>query len=154
MAQVDAEHRLLLTAFAKAGVSDLSSLQLLVPLPRYTQLLGAAQLNAFELRTQRDQVIACLLPSSASCFNHSCNPNTLVSCRDTHMVSFVTAREIGEGEELTISYVSLDLPYEERQQLFQYKYAFTCTCEVCNRQSQSLPLAAGLSPRPLLGRPK
>ena len=51
----------------------------------------------------------------------------------THEVSFVTARDIGPGEELCISYAALDLPYEERQRIFQYKYAFTCECPRCQR---------------------
>ena len=80
MPQVEEEHKALLAAFVTAGVSDDRTLELLLPLSRYTQLLGAAQLNAFELHTSRGQVISCLLPSIASCFNHSCEPNMLVSC--------------------------------------------------------------------------
>ena len=64
--QVEEEHRALVTAFVAAGISDDSSLKLLLPLSRYTQLLGAAQLNAFELHTTRGHTISCLLPSSAS----------------------------------------------------------------------------------------
>ncbi|KAL1529218.1 hypothetical protein AB1Y20_000174 [Prymnesium parvum] len=131
MAQVKEEHAALVAGFTSAGVSDAQSLQLLLPLERYTQLLGAAQLNAFELQTSRGVVISCLLPSVASCFNHSCEPNVLVSCGETHQVSFVAGREISEGEELCISYAPLDLDYEARQQIFKYKYAFTCTCSRC-----------------------
>jgi hypothetical protein len=80
MPQVQEEYHALVAAFVAAGVSDERTLELLLPLSRYTQLLGAAQLNAFELHTARGQVISCLLPSIASCFNHSCEPNMLVSC--------------------------------------------------------------------------
>lgn len=45
---------------------------------RYTRLLGAAQLNAFELHTSTGIAISCLLPPLPSCFNHSCAPNVRV----------------------------------------------------------------------------
>ena len=137
MPQVEEEHRALLAAFAATGVTDLATLQLLLPLPRYTQLLGAAQLNAFELRTGRGLLLSCLLPSEASCFNHHCDPNTIVSCGETHDVAFVTGRDVQAGEELCISYVDLGLSVEERQRIFQYKYAFTCDCPRCVAEGQS-----------------
>ena len=94
-------------------------------------VLGAAQLNAFELRMSHGLLVSCLLPCEASFFNHSCDPNALISVGETHAVSFVAAREIAAGEEVCISYVATDLPHAERQHIFRHKYGFECACPVC-----------------------
>lgn len=131
MPQVEAEHAQLRDAFVAAGVASGGTLELLLPLARYAQLLGAAQLNAFELRMSHGFLVSCLLPCEASFFNHSCDPNALISVGETHAVSFVAAREIAAGEEVCISYVATDLPHGERQHIFQHKYGFECQCPVC-----------------------
>ena len=131
MPQVEAEHAQLRDAFAAAGIASAGTLELLLPLARYAQLLGAAQLNAFELRMSHGLLVSCLLPCEASFFNHSCDPNALISVGETHAVSFVAAREIAAGEEVCISYVATDLPHAERQHIFRHKYGFECACPVC-----------------------
>ena len=138
MPQVKAEHALLQDAFAGAGVASSGTLNLLLPLARYAQLLGAAQLNAFELRMSHGLLVSCLLPCEASFFNHSCDPNALISVGETHAVSFVAARDIAEGEEVCISYVATDLPHGERQHIFQHKYGFECECPVCRADARTL----------------
>ena len=60
--QAESEHAALLSAFASAGIADVSTLQMFLPLERYCRLLGAAQLNAFELVTRWGLVISALLP--------------------------------------------------------------------------------------------
>ena len=133
MPQVEREHAALHTAFAAAGLADAPTLELLLPLQRYAQLLGAAQLNAFELCTSRGLRISCLLPAPASLFNHSCEPNVLISCADDHEVGFVMEREAAPEEELCISYVDLERPGSERRHLLLHKYGFECGCPRCAR---------------------
>ena len=87
-------------------------------------LLGAAQLNAFELTTSRGLVLSCLLPGVASMFNHDCDPSVHVACDTTHEVAFVAARDMQAGDELCISYVDTELPFEERRRALQQQYGF------------------------------
>ncbi|XP_029117181.1 histone-lysine N-methyltransferase ATXR2 isoform X1 [Elaeis guineensis] len=68
-----------------------------------------------------------------SCMNHSCCPNAKAfkrdEDRDGHAV-IVALRPISIGEEITISYIDEDLPYDERQvQLADY--GFRCRCARC-----------------------
>eukprot|EP00308_Calcidiscus_leptoporus_P004858 CAMPEP_0119355144 /NCGR_PEP_ID=MMETSP1334-20130426/4007_1 /TAXON_ID=127549 /ORGANISM="Calcidiscus leptoporus, Strain RCC1130" /LENGTH=274 /DNA_ID=CAMNT_0007368871 /DNA_START=78 /DNA_END=902 /DNA_ORIENTATION=- len=130
LAQVTGEHATLLHAFADAGIAPISTLELLMPLSRYSQILGACQLNAFELRLSHGALISCLLPSTASMFNHSCTPNILVHAGETTETHFIAAEDIAAGDELCISYAELGLPCVERQAIFQFKYGFAC--DACN----------------------
>ena len=94
MPQIVSEHSYLLEAFRRVGIADLSTLELLLPLTRYTQLLGAAQLNAFELHTDSNLAISCLLPLGGSLFNHSCLPNVAVGCGNSAKVCYCGTTEI------------------------------------------------------------
>ncbi|RWW34895.1 hypothetical protein GW17_00000311 [Ensete ventricosum] len=49
-----------------------------------------------------------------SCMNHSCCPNA----------------KAFKGDEITISYIDEDLPYDERQALLA-DYGFRCMCQRC-----------------------
>jgi Cupin-like domain/SET domain len=81
---------------------------------------------------------------STTCkMNHSCNPNMIVlfkrrSFGRLHplVAHCVALRDIAEGEELTISYIENDRPYDERQ-LALASYGFTCRCTKCERESSS-----------------
>lgn len=132
--QVQREHAQLTRAFADAGLASEQTLELFLPLARYRRLLGAAQLNAFELTLSHGATASALLPGLASCFNHSCDPNVLLSCGDTHEVAFVSGAEAtAPGRELCISYVDVEAPRAERRELLLHKYAFDCDCERCRR---------------------
>ena len=118
------EYAALTSAFVDAGVTTRASLDLLLPLTTYERLLGAAQLNAFELTTSRGLVLSCLLPGVASMFNHDCDPSVHVACDTNHEVAFVAARDMQAGDELCISYVDTSLPFEERRRALQQQYGF------------------------------
>jgi SET and MYND domain-containing protein len=133
MPQIEAEYSALCSAFEASGLTNRSTLQVLLPLNRYARLLGAAQLNAFELRTSTDLAISCLMPPMASCFNHSCAPNVLVACGDSaRSVAFVAGDDVAPGEELCISYVDTESSGEERRHLLLHKYGFRCPCVRCS----------------------
>ena len=131
--QIEAEHRTLLQSFTDAGLATLPTLELLMPIARYRRLLGAAQLNAFELTLSHGAKVSALLPQPASLFNHSCEPNVLISCGDTSSVSFVAEGSLAAGDELCISYIDVDVDRKERQELLLHKYGFECTCPRCTR---------------------
>uniref|UniRef100_A0A7N0TFA5 SET domain-containing protein n=1 Tax=Kalanchoe fedtschenkoi TaxID=63787 RepID=A0A7N0TFA5_KALFE len=70
-----------------------------------------------------------------SCMNHSCCPNTKAFKREEDrdgLATVIASRLIHKGEEITISYINEDLPYEERQELLA-DYNFTCKCSKCVR---------------------
>ena len=133
-AQTATEHAQLIESFCAAGLSNRATLELLLPLARYRRLLGAAQLNAFELTLTQGAQVAALLPGLASCFNHSCAPNVLMACGATSRVAFVAGEPIAAGDELCISYVDLEQSRAERQELLLHKYGFVCSCARCTSE--------------------
>ena len=54
-----------------------------------------------------------------------------VSCR----ITVIAQRDIAPGEELTISYVPVEMPKAERQTILKEHYGFTCLCHRCRSQS-------------------
>ena len=89
--------------------------------------------NLFTLEdTQFNEIGSALIPELTK-LNHSCDPNCVLSFRGR--TAYVTAiREIPEGEQITISYISLPKPFlARRQQLFS-QYNFECTCGLCSVQ--------------------
>ena len=133
---VEAEHADLLRAFEAAGLANAATLELFLPLSRYRRLLGAAQLNAFELTLAHAEGIkvSALLPGLASCFNHSCEPNVLIACGEDYHVAFVTGPQpVASGDELSISYLDVEQSHDERRQLLLHKYGFECDCARCQR---------------------
>uniref|UniRef100_A0A453D1P8 SET domain-containing protein n=1 Tax=Aegilops tauschii subsp. strangulata TaxID=200361 RepID=A0A453D1P8_AEGTS len=71
-----------------------------------------------------------------SCMNHSCCPNAKAFKRDEdndgHAV-IIALGPISKDEEITISYIDEELPYEERQAELA-DYGFTCTCSKCQEE--------------------
>ncbi|KAI3986584.1 hypothetical protein MKX01_014122 [Papaver californicum] len=63
-----------------------------------------------------------------SCMNHSCCPNA----KDKDgQATIIALQPISKGEEITISYIDEDLPFEERQALLA-DYGFRCKCKKCH----------------------
>lgn len=68
-----------------------------------------------------------------SCMNHSCCPNAKAFKRDEDkdgQATIIAQRSICKGEEITISYIDEDLPFEERQASLA-DYGFRCRCPKC-----------------------
>lgn len=75
---------------------------------------------------EQNQVKSHSLFPAASFFNHSCEPNlhhTFV-CEDSSIIMIRAARDIQEGEELTITYLDLLLNLKERQDILKIKFGF------------------------------
>ncbi len=67
-----------------------------------------------------------------SCFNHSCVPNVAVEFAEPYYHATVVAlRDIEESEELCITYIDENLPFEQRQHELK-EYLFTCDCPKCS----------------------
>ncbi|KAK5628619.1 hypothetical protein RRF57_004334 [Xylaria bambusicola] len=62
-------------------------------------------------------------------FNHDCRPNVHYRIAETTM-TVVAARDILEGEELTISYVDIFLPSKKRKERIR-SWGFECACALC-----------------------
>merc|ERR1712110_255506 len=73
-----------------------------------------------------------LFPTVASCFNHSCDPNTFV-VDIGRIQATVASRRIFAGEEVSQGYGGHfgDTERERRQKLLSDRYRFTCQCEAC-----------------------
>jgi hypothetical protein len=68
--------------------------------------------------------------------NHSCAPNSYVSWNsDARSQTIHALRNIGVGEEITISYYHPNKTFRKRQTYLKEHFKFDCACEVC-----SLPL--------------
>ncbi|XP_071723211.1 histone-lysine N-methyltransferase ATXR2-like [Rutidosis leptorrhynchoides] len=68
-----------------------------------------------------------------SCMNHSCCPNAEAFKREEDRdgrATILCLRPICKGEEITISYIDEDLPFDERQALLA-DYGFKCKCPKC-----------------------
>ncbi|KAL3332842.1 hypothetical protein AABB24_033085 [Solanum stoloniferum] len=68
-----------------------------------------------------------------SCMNHSCRPNAKAFKREEDrdgQATIIALQPIAKGEEITISYIDEDLPFEERQALLA-DYGFRCGCSKC-----------------------
>lgn len=71
-----------------------------------------------------------------SCMNHSCCPNAHAFKRDEDrdgQAAIITLKPIRKGEEVTVSYIDEDLPFEDRQALLA-DYGFKCRCNACLEQ--------------------
>ncbi|GLT87060.1 hypothetical protein SLE2022_051620 [Rubroshorea leprosula] len=76
-----------------------------------------------------------------SCMNHSCCPNAKAFKREEDrdgQATIIAIRPICKGEEITISYIDEDLPFEERQALLA-DYGFRCRCAKCLEEEQYQP---------------
>lgn len=72
-----------------------------------------------------------------SCMNHSCRPNARAFKREQDrdgQTTIIALEHIRKGEEITISYIEEELPFEERLELLR-DYDFTCTCPKCSEEA-------------------
>ncbi|CDJ60118.1 hypothetical protein, conserved [Eimeria maxima] len=70
-----------------------------------------------------------------ACCNHSCIPNCSVHNDQDAFISLKADKDIKVGDEITITYVPLDLTTAQRQQLLN-NYQFTCSCTRCTDEME------------------
>lgn len=68
--------------------------------------------------------------STPSLFNHSCSPNCVVTFNGIEM-NIITVKEIDVNDEMTIPYVDIGLPKEQRKKDLQSHFFFDCNCYIC-----------------------
>jgi hypothetical protein len=77
-----------------------------------------------------------LFPKCAR-INHSCKPNCLNFWSEKTSKRIIYAgRDIEKGEEITVSYIPLLKPIQQRQERLQ-QYGFKCTCSACQSTESS-----------------
>lgn len=69
-----------------------------------------------------------ILPSM---YNHDCDPNVDISWPTNSTARLSARRDIGEGEELRITYIDASMSRSSRQKLLQQAYHFVCNCARC-----------------------
>ncbi|KAK4223497.1 hypothetical protein QBC38DRAFT_425404 [Podospora fimiseda] len=65
-------------------------------------------------------------------FNHDCRPNAFIHFSETTFAMTIwAAKDIEEGEEITITYSAAGMLTEERQQTLEKVWGFKCKCSLC-----------------------
>ncbi|KAK6241576.1 hypothetical protein SCA6_006965 [Theobroma cacao] len=130
------------------GMFELNNLDLVVPSPvedyflyiddlAYPEKKEAERITQPYLDALGDDYSVCCQGTAffplQSCMNHSCCPNAKAFKREEDrdgQATIMALRPICKGEEVTISYIDEDLPFEERQALLA-DYGFRCRCTRC-----------------------
>eukprot|EP00877_Chromochloris_zofingiensis_P013872 jgi/Chrzof1/8739/Cz03g22170.t1 len=96
-----------------------------------------------QLRGQQQHSLIGLWPEFGL-INHSCVPNISVSNVSERLLIRVAIGVVPVGAEITTSYLDVSaggLPLQQRQELLQHSYSFTCKCPRCTvRMVSRLPL--------------
>lgn len=105
------------------------------------------KLNELNITTEKQQQqqrpykpsieIGRVMYLSASMFNHSCQPNCSIIHYNNQLHIF-TVCEIKKNNELTISYIDINVNATTRQQKLLNLYNFTCNCVRCQDELNQL----------------
>lgn len=78
------------------------------------------------------------LPYIGSFLNHSCNCNVSIShSQYNHQSEYIAMRNIEMGEELTISYIPVNISFHERRVLLYDGWGFFCECPLCLSEEEN-----------------
>jgi len=75
------------------------------------------------------------LPHLGALINHSCEPNLISKSNYNCKTEWVAKRDIAKGEQLTMTYVPLELGITERRSRLQ-NWNFVCHCPRCDREDK------------------
>ncbi|RKP36183.1 hypothetical protein BJ085DRAFT_27159, partial [Dimargaris cristalligena] len=97
----------------------------------------ACRINIFahgfsNTRSRNTNECVGLFPMIGHFFNHSCEPNCLLVSKDDGCVAVRTLKNVEAGQELTVSYVDLFQPREQRRRDLLVNKHFWCECRRCN----------------------
>jgi hypothetical protein len=68
--------------------------------------------------------------------NHDCTPNAHAVVDSDGSVVIRAIRDLKRGDEVTISYVDIREPYQERRKTLQSHYGFECVCQRCTTEQR------------------
>ena len=111
------------------------------------EYVSRASHNAFSIRPTADgdhsgEFLGYGVWPEASFFNHSCSPN-VKKTRIGRLWSFEVAHNVGEGEELCITYLGgeeRELDALQRRQRLRAEWGFDCCCRKCVQESSAVSL--------------
>lgn len=133
---------MLATLQGNATDVPVEQLQLLARLSGVTTQMAASLIyqvrtNACEVRRHDGKKAACALSALMGWHNHDCTPNAKAEVREDGCVALSALRGIKSGEEITISYIDVSQPFEERQKTLRQHYGFECRCGKCLGEQRS-----------------
>ncbi|KAF8535733.1 hypothetical protein BDD12DRAFT_688941, partial [Trichophaea hybrida] len=109
------------------------------PVSKLPPFVSIVRTNAFGLGVN---AVRSGVFDECSRFNHSCAPNAHFAwCEPTLTMHIHATRDIAEGDEITISYLSSKLcvsSHQVRQRDLLARYGFLCKCTVCAATGQDL----------------
>ena len=100
------------------------------PTTTAASLIYQVRTNACEI-TRAGKKVGCALSVLMGWHNHDCTPSAQATVAADGCVTLTALRDIGEGEEVTISYVDVTEPYDERRKTLMTHYGFECKCARC-----------------------
>jgi hypothetical protein len=96
----------------------------------HSRPLGIARTNILPLGSKASS--GGLFPE-ASRINHSCRHNSQNTWNENiGRLTIHALRDIEEGEEITITYLTITSEYADRQRFLKEKFKFDCKCELCS----------------------
>ncbi|CAH0521915.1 unnamed protein product [Peronospora belbahrii] len=95
------------------------------------RLFGRVNCNAFSVANNvTNEALGIALFPHGALFNHDCDPNCIVSFKGREMLVHVV-KDVGVGQELTVSYIELLQSTEARRNELKDSYFFDCQCARC-----------------------
>eukprot|EP00039_Didymoeca_costata_P020546 m.341628 g.341628 ORF g.341628 m.341628 type:complete len:256 (+) comp20283_c0_seq1:251-1018(+) len=113
----------------KSEVEMLASKVGMSPRKLFREILAKLPLNSFGLWCEGEMVGMVLCPAVALC-NHSCIPNAAFRWEGRRLI-LAALSNILVGEEIYITYIDLNLPYETRKETLCSTWKFVCQCWRC-----------------------
>jgi hypothetical protein len=108
-----------------------------------SKLIYQIRTNAAAINTPNVGKVGCALSGYMGFTNHDCDPSAQASVDDGGFLSLRAQRDISAGEELTISYVDVRMPYRERQMTLMEQYKFKCACARCLAEAKGRAYVVG-----------
>ncbi|RUS33140.1 hypothetical protein BC938DRAFT_472892 [Jimgerdemannia flammicorona] len=137
----DAAFIKVVTAAAEA-LHEIMPKDQLVPVPDIVTLACKVNTNAHGLgdsQSRNKDVALGLFPLGALFFNHSCTPNCCFVGQRHGQLAFRTLRPVPKDEELTVSYIDLYAPRDERRLNLLLTKHFWCKCKRCTMPIDKSP---------------
>uniref|UniRef100_A0A8C9W9B6 [histone H3]-lysine(4) N-trimethyltransferase n=1 Tax=Scleropages formosus TaxID=113540 RepID=A0A8C9W9B6_SCLFO len=129
----------MLLLYLKEEVSDLSQLP---PGLGPIDLFAKVTCNCFTISDGELKEAGVGLYPSMSLLNHDCKPNCVVMFEGVQL-HLRAIQEIKALEELTISYIDVVMPSEDRKRQLQKQYHFLCKCVRCTTADKDADMLAG-----------